>query len=72
MGKYSDTAIEAAELTDIAHLINVLTGFDQEYIAIDHVQLGDRNGELIGKLQYEKGQWTFRARRHDKPGVLGE
>jgi hypothetical protein len=74
MGKYNDLNIVVGELRDVADLIDALTLFSENssYISIDHVQIGDCNGEIIGKVQWENDEWTFHARRHDKPGTLGE
>ncbi len=74
MSKYNDMNIVVGELREIAEIIDTLTALTENssYLSIDHVQLGDSNGEIIGKVQYADGVWSFHARRHDKPAVLGE
>lgn len=74
MGKYNGLYLLPGGLTEIASLMETLTVFSEHssYVSIDHVQVGDCNGDIVGKLQYEDGTWRFHARRHDKPGTLGE
>lgn len=74
MGKYNDLYMTAPEMTEIAMLIDALSDFGSgtSQVSIDHVQVGDTNGEILGKIQYTDGGWRFHARKHDKPGILGE
>lgn len=72
MGKYNEAYMTNDELREVASLIDTLTDLGFESINIDHVQVGDVNGEIIGKVQYANNQWRFHPRRHDKPAVLGE
>lgn len=75
MGKYNDLYMMQGEVNELATLMESLTDLTNNvlaYLHIDHVQLGDSNGEIVGKLQFEDGTWRFHPRKHDKPGVLGE
>jgi len=72
MGKYNEQYLTADELREVALVIDTLTDLNLESINADHVQLGDVNGEIIGKVQYANNQWRFHPRKHDKPAVLGE
>lgn len=75
MGKYNDLYMMQGEIHELSALMEAMADLTTNvlsYLSIDHVQLGDSNGEIVGKLQYEDGTWRFHARRHDKPGTLGE
>jgi hypothetical protein len=73
MGKYNEQFLTVEEMERISALIKTLEDFWFEDINVDHIQVGDMNGEIIGKIQLDDaGKWVFHPRRHDKPGVLGE
>ena len=79
MGKYHDIPLSRYELGEIVTFIDALHGLDFKDIVIDHIQIGDVNGDILGKLQFDasdedeaKNGFTFHPRKHDKPGVLGE
>jgi hypothetical protein len=72
VGKYNELYLTNDELRDVIDVLDTLEGMDLRGLSIDHVQLGDSNGEIVGKVQYEDGTWRFHARKHDKPATLGE
>jgi len=80
MGKYNDIPITRHELAEIATLIKTLHKLNHQYIVIDHIQIGDINGDILGKIQLdvdpddddENNGFAFHPRKHDKPGTLGE
>ena len=76
MGKYHDEPLTVNELTEICSLINTLNGLELLDITLDHIQVGDLNGDILGKLQFAIGTdgqgWFFHPRKDNKPGVLGE
>lgn len=75
MGKYNDHYMTHSELTEITRLIEALVALPLESINIDHIQIGDVNGEILGKIQYNtdaRPNWVFMPRKHDKPATLGE
>ena len=72
MGKYNDLYLTTVEMNQISALIDTLTDFWFGDINVDHIQVGDSNGEILGKIQFANGVWRFHPRKHDKPGTLGE
>lgn len=72
MSKYNTLYMTNDELRDVITLIDMLTDAPLLALSIDHVQVGDTNGEILGKVQYADGVWRFHPRKHDKPAVLGE
>jgi hypothetical protein len=73
MSKYNESYLTVEEMERISALIKTLEDFWFEDINVDHIQVGDVNGEIIGKIQLDDaGKWVFMPRKYDKPGVLGE
>lgn len=74
MGKYNELHITRDEVAEIGILLDVLTDLSDRLtdVSLDHVQVGDSNGDVLGKVQFADGTWRFHARKHDKPAVLGE
>lgn len=72
MGKYNKLYLTNDELRDVITLLDTLEQIPLGALCIDHVHVGDCNGEIVGKVQYTDGTWRFHARKHDKPGMLGE